>query len=142
MFYPNIPSDIIKAIVQDIDEESKGIISFKDLNNYLNKTCTKEENKFSESLILKHCASILDSQNTSTEKYFKKNLGIKTSVKKKNEEFTVQENNHNKYFSEVLGLSFVDCRKLWTFLSVTKNNKNYDLTRLTKLVNFYRTEKY
>ena len=142
MFYPNIPSDIIKAIVQDIDEESKGIISFKDLNNYLNKTCTKEENKFSESLILKHCASILDSQNTSTEKYFKKNLGIKTSAKKKNEEFTVQENNHNKYFSEVLGLSFVDCRKLWTFLSVTKNNKNYDLTRLTKLVNFYRTEKY
>ena len=142
MFYPNIPSDIIKAIVRDIDEESRGIISYKDLNNYLNKTCTKEENKFSENLILKHCASILDSQNTSTEKYFKKNLGIKTSLKKNNEGLLVQENEHNKYFSEVLGLSYVDCRKLWTFLSVTKNNKNYDLMRLTKLVNFYRIEKY
>ena len=142
MFYPNIPSDIIKLIVEDIDEESRGIISYKDLNNYLNKTCTKEENKFSENLILKHCASILDSQNTSTEKYFKKNLGIKNSLKKSSDELLVQENDHNKYFSEVLGLSYVDCRKLWSFLSVTKNNKNYDLMRLTKLVNFYRIEKY
>ena len=80
MFYPNIPKNIIKLIVEDIDEESRGIISYKDLNNYLNKTCTKEENKFSENLILKHCASLLDSQNTSTEKYFKKNLGIKTQT--------------------------------------------------------------
>ena len=142
MFYPNIPSNIIKLIVEDIDEESRGIISYKDLNNYLNKTCTKEENKFSENLILKHCASILDSQNTSTEKYFKKNLGIKNGQKKSIDELLVQENDHNKYFSEVLGLSYVDCRKLWSFLSVTKNNKNYDLMRLTKLVNFYRIEKY
>ena len=140
MFYPNIPSNIIKLILKDIDEESRGIISYKDLNNYLNKVCTREENKFSENLILKHCASILDSENISTEKYLKKNLGIKSN-KIKNEELLVQENEHNKYFSEVMGLSYVDCRKLWTFLSITKNNKNYNLMRLAKLVNFYRIEK-
>ena len=142
IFYPNIETNIIKLIVDDIDEESRGIISYKDLNNYLNKACTKEENKFSENLILKHCASILDSKNTSTEKYFKKNLGVKSSLKSNNDELLVKENEHNKYFSEVLGLSYVDCRKLWAFLSITKNNKNYDLMRLTKLVNFYRIEKY
>ena len=142
IFYPNVQNEIIKLIVEDIDEESRGIISYKDLNNYLNKACTKEENKFSENLILKHCASILDSKNTSTEKYFKKNLGIKSSLKENNNELLVKENEHNKYFSEVLGLSYVDCRKLWAFLSITKNNKNYDLMRLTKLVNFYRIEKY
>ena len=142
IFYPNVQNEIIKLIVEDIDEESRGIISYKDLNNYLNKACTKEENKFSENLILKHCASILDSKNTSTEKYFKKNLGVKSSLKSNNDELLVKENEHNKYFSEVLGLSYVDCRKLWAFLSITKNNKNYDLMRLTKLVNFYRIEKY
>ena len=131
---------LIKLIVEDIDEESRGIISYKDLNNYLNKAMTKEENKFSENLILKYCASILDNQNIMTEKYLKKNLGIKNN-NKGNQELLVQENEHNKYFSEVCGLNYVDCRKLWTFLAVTKNNKNYDLMRLTKLINFYRIEK-
>ena len=69
-------------------------------------------------------------------------MGIKSSLKENNNELLVKENEHNKYFSEVLGLSYVDCRKLWAFLSITKNNKNYDLMRLTKLVNFYRIEKY
>ena len=140
LFYPNIPLYIVKLIVKDIDEEKKGIISYKDLNNYLNKAMTKEENKFSENLILKYCASILDNQNIMTEKYLKKNLGIKNN-NKGNQELLVQENEHNKYFSEVCGLNYVDCRKLWTFLAVTKNNKNYDLMRLTKLINFYRIEK-
>ena len=141
MFYPNIPANIIKLIPKDIDEELRGIVSYKELNNYLNKVCTREENKFSENLIFKHCASILDSQNIQTEKYFKKNLGIKTSTKIKNEELIVEENEHNKYFSEVLGLNYVDCRKLWTFLAVNMNNKYYYLMRLIKLVNFFRIEK-
>ena len=141
MFYPNIPANIIKLIPKDIDEELRGIVSYKELNKYLNKVCTREENKFSENLIFKHCASILDSQNIQTEKYFKKNLGIKTSVKIKNEELIVEENEHNKYFSEVLGLNYVDCRKLWTFLAINMNNKYYYLMRLIKLVNFFRIEK-
>jgi hypothetical protein len=141
MFYPNVPANIIKLIPKDIDEEFRGIVSFKDLNNYLNKVCTREENKFSENLIFKHCASILDSQNISTEKYFKKNLGIKKSIKIKEEELIVEENEHNKYFSEVLELNYVDCRKLWTFLAINTSNNYYYLMRLVRLVNFFRIEK-
>ncbi len=76
IFYPTIPLNIIKEIVKNIDEDSKGIISYKDLNNYLNKTCIKDENKFSENLIFKHCTSILDSKNISTEKFFKNLLAL------------------------------------------------------------------
>ena len=141
MFYPNVPANIIKLIPKDIDEEFRGIVSFKDLNNYLNKVCTREENKFSENLIFKYCASILDSENISTEKYFKKNLGIKKSIKIKEEELIVEENQHNKYFSEVVGLNFVDCRKLWTFLAINMNNNYYYLMRLVRLVDFFRIEK-
>ena len=141
MFYPNIPANIIKLIPKDIDEEFRGILFFKDLNKYLNKVCTREENKFSENLIFKHCASILDNQNISTEKYFKKCLGIKKSIKIKEEELIVEENEHNKYFSEVLELNYVDCRKLWTFLAINMNNNYYYLMRLVKLVNFFRIEK-
>ena len=142
IFYPTIPLNIIKEIVKNIDEDSKGIISYKDLNNYLNKTCIKEENKFSENLIFKHCASILDSKNVSTEKFLKKSFGIGKNKKSiNNEELLVQEDEHNKYFSDVLGLSYTECKKLSMFLSVNKNNKSYALSRLTKLINFYRIEK-
>ena len=133
---------MINEIVKNIDEDSKGIISYKDLNNYLNKTCIKDENKFSENLIFKHCASILDNKNVSTEKFLKKSFGIGKNKKSiNNEELLVQEDEHNKYFSEVLGLSYTECKKLSMFLSVNKNNKSYALSRLTKLINFYRIEK-
>ena len=142
MFYPTIPLNIIKEVVKNIDEDSKGIISYKDLNNYLNKSCTKENNKFSENLILKHCASILDGKNASTEKFLKKSLGlIKNKKKGKEEELMVQEEEHNKYFSDVLGLSHTECKKLSMFLSVEKDNKSYSLSRLARLINFYRIEK-
>jgi hypothetical protein len=144
MFYPTIPENIIKEVIKNIDEDSKGIISYKDLNNYLNKSCVKEENKFSENLIFKHCATILDNKNTSTEKFLKKSLGISKNRKNNNndDELLVQEDEHNKYFSEVLGLSYTDSKKLAMFLSVNKNNKSYALSRLAKLINFYRIEKF
>ena len=143
MFYPTIPTNIIKEVVKNIDEDSKGIISYKDLNNYLNKSCVKEENKFSENLIFKQCASILDTKKTSTEKYLKKSFGISKNRKNNNndDELLVQEDEHNKYFSDVLGLSYTECKKLSMFLSVTKNNKAYALSRLAKFINFYRIEK-
>ena len=142
IFYPNIPLNIIKEIVKNIDEDSKGIISYKDLNNYLNKTCIKDDNKFSENLIFKHCASILDRKNVPTEKFLKKSFGIGKNKKSTNsDELLVQEGEHNKYFSDVLGLSNTECKKLSMFLSVNKNNKSYALSRLSKLINFYRIEK-
>ena len=140
MFYPTIPINIIKEVVKNIDEDSTGIISYKDLNNFLNKSCNKEENKFSENLILKHCASILDGKNTSTEKFLKKSLGLKNK-KSNGEELFVQEDEHNKYFSDVLGLSYTECKKLSMFLSVSSINKSYALSRLVRLINFYRIEK-
>jgi hypothetical protein len=79
-FYPTIPINIIKEVVKNIDEDTKGIVSFKDLNNFLSKSCTKEENKFSENLILKHCASIIDNKGINTEKFLKKSFGL---IKKK-----------------------------------------------------------
>ena len=142
IFYPTIPMNIIKEIVKNIDEDSKGIISYKDLNNYLNKSCVKEENKFSENLILKHCASILDNKNTSTEKFLKKSFGLGKNKKSvRGDELLVDEEEHNKYFSDVLGLSYTECKKLSMFLSVTNNSKSYALSRLTKLINFYRINK-
>ena len=142
IFYPTIPLNIIKEIVKNIDEDSKGIISYKDLNNYLNKTCIKDDNKFSENLIFKHCASILDRKNVPTEKFLKKSFGIGKNKKSTNsDELLVQEGEHNKYFSDVLGLSNTECKKLSMFLSVNKNNKSYALSRLSKLINFYRIEK-
>ena len=142
IFYPTIPLNIIKEIVKNIDEDSKGIISYKDLNNYLNKTCIKDDNKFSENLIFKHCASILDSKNVPTENFLKKSFGIGKNKKSTNsDELLVQEDKHNKYFSDVLGLSNTECKKLSMFLSVNKNNKTYALSRLSKLINFYRIEK-
>ena len=56
------------------------------------------------------------------------------------DELLVPEEEHNKYFSEVLGLSYSESKKLSMFLSVI-NNKNYPLSRLTKLINFYRINK-
>ena len=142
IFYPTIPMNIIKEVVKNIDEDSTGIISYKNLKNFLNKSCSKEENKFSENLILKHCANIIDGNNTSTEKFLKKSLGLGKNKKSINEEeLFVQENEHNKYFSEVLGLSYTECKKLSMFLSVSGNNKSYALSRLAKLINFYRIEK-
>ena len=142
MFYPTIPPNIIKEVVKNVDEDEKGIISYKDLNNFLNKSCFKEENKFSENLILKHCASILDTKNTPTEKFLKKSLGLSKKKRSDNgDELLVQEEEHNKYFSNVLGLSYTECKKLSMFLSITKNDKSYPLSRLTKLINFYRIEK-
>lgn len=142
MFYPTIPPNIIKEVVKNVDEDEKGIISYKDLNNFLNKSCIKEENKFSENLILKHCASILDTKNTPTEKFLKKSLGLSKKKRSDNgDELLVQEEEHNKYFSNVLGLSYTECKKLSMFLSITKNDKSYPLSRLTKLINFYRIEK-
>ena len=142
IFYPTIPMNIIKEIVKNIDEDSKGIISYKDLNNYLNKSCVKEENKFSENLILKHCASLLDNKNTSTEKFLKKSFGLGKNKKSvRGDELLVDEEEHNKYFSDVLGLSYTECKKLSMFLSVTNNSKSYALSRLTKLINFYRVIK-
>ena len=139
IFYPTIPMNIIKEVVKNIDENTTGIISYKNLNNFLNKSCTKDENKFSENLILKHCASILDGNNTPTEKYLKKSLGLGKNTKSINgEELFVQEDEHNKYFSEVMGLSFTECKKLSMFLSVSRNNKSYSLSRLARLINFYR----
>ena len=140
IFYPTIPINIIKEVVKNIDEDSTGIISYKGLNNFLNKSCNKEENKFSENLILKHCASILDGKNIFTEKYLRKSLGLKNK-KSNGEELLVQEEEHNKYFSDVLGMSYTECKKLSMFLSISSNNKNYTLTRLTRLINFYRIEK-
>ena len=142
IFYPTLPLNIIKEVVKNIDEDSKGIISFKDLNTFLNKACTKEENKFSEDLILKHFASILDEKNASTEKFLKKSLGLgKNKKRPKGEELMVQEEDHNKYFSDVLGLNHTECKKLAMFLSVSKDNKSYSLSRLARLINFYRVDK-
>ena len=141
IFYPTIPLNIIKEVVKNIDENSSGIISYKNLNNFLSKSCTKEENKFSENLILKHCASLLDRKNTSTEKFLKKSLNLGKKTKLSNGEFIIQEDEHNKYFSDVLGLSHTECKKLSMFLSVSRNNKNYSLSRLARLINFYRIDK-
>ena len=91
----------------------------------MNKTCIKDENKFSENLIFKHCESILDIKNVSTEKFFKKSFGIDKNKKStNNDELLAQEDEHNKYFSDVLGLSYTACKKLSMFLSVNKNNKS------------------
>ena len=142
IFYPTIPLNIIKEVVKNIDDNSSGIISYKKLNNFLSKSCTKEENKFSENLILKHCASLLDRKNTSTEKFLKMSLNLGKRRKLSNEEdFIIQEDEHNKYFSDVLGLSHTECKKLSMFLSVSRNNKNYSLSRLARLINFYRVDK-
>ena len=139
-FYPNIPINIIKEVVKNIDEDTKGIVSFKDLNNFLGKSCTKEENKFSENLILKHCASIIDNKGINTEKFLKKSLGL-SKKKKINGEIMVDEEDHDAYFSKSLGLNYTECKKLAMFLSVTKNKKSYPLSRLVKLINFYRIQK-
>ena len=141
IFYPTIPLNIIKEIVKNIDEASTGIISYKNLNNFLKKSCTNEENKFSENLILKHCATILDGKNTSTEKFLKKSLGLKRKKNANGEDLFVQEDEHIKYFSDFLGLSYTECKKLSTFLSVSRNNKSYSLSRLARLINFYRVKK-
>jgi len=140
IFYPTIPINIIKEVVKNIDEDTKGIVSFKDLNNFLSKSCTKEENKFSENLILKHCASIIDSKGINTEKFLKKSFGL-SKKKNNNGEIMVEEEEHNTYFSKSLGLNYTECKKLAMFLSVTKNKKSYPLSRLTKLINFYRIQK-
>jgi hypothetical protein len=139
-FYPTIPINIIKEVVKNIDEDTKGIVSFKDLNNFLGKSCTKEENKFSENLILKHCASIIDNKGINTEKFLKKSLGL-SKKKKINGEIMVDEEDHDAYFSKSLGLNYTECKKLAMFLSVTKNKKSYPLSRLVKLINFYRIQK-
>ena len=139
-FYPTIPINIIKEVVKNIDEDTKGIVSFKDLNNFLGKSCTKEENKFSENLILKHCASIIDNKGINTEKFLKKSLGL-NKKKKINGEIMVDEEDHDAYFSKSLGLNYTECKKLAMFLSVTKNKKSYPLSRLVKLINFYRIQK-
>ena len=139
-FYPNIPINIIKEVVKNIDEDTKGIASYKDLNNFLGKSCTKEENKFSENLILKHCASIIDNKGINTEKFLKKSLGL-SKKKKINGEIMVEEEEHDAYFSKRLGLNYTECKKLAMFLSVTKNKKSYPLSRLVKLINFYRIQK-
>ena len=139
-FYPNIPINIIKEVVKNIDEDTKEIASFKDLNNFLSKSCTKEENKFSENLILKHCASIIDNKGINTEKFLKKSLGL-SKKKKINGEIMVEEEEHDAYFSKRLGLNYTECKKLAMFLSVTKNKKSYPLSRLVKLINFYRIQK-
>ena len=139
-FYPTIPINIIKEVVKNIDEDTKGIVSFKDLNNFLGKSCTKEENKFSENLILKHCASIIDNKGLNTEKFLKKSLGL-SKKKKINGEIMVDEEEHDAYFSKSLGLNYTECKKLAMFLSVTKNKKSYPLSRLVKLINFYRIQK-
>ena len=140
IFYPTIPINIIKEVVKNIDEDTKGIVSFKDLNNFLGKSCTKEENKFSENLILKHCASIIDNKGINTEKFLKKSLGL-SKKKKINGEIMVDEEDHDAYFSKSLGLNYTECKKLAMFLSVTKNKKSYPLSRLVKLINFYRIQK-
>ena len=140
IFYPTIPINIIKEVVKNIDEDTKGIVSFKDLNNFLGKSCTKEENKFSENLILKHCASIIDNKGLNTEKFLKKSLGL-SKKKKINGEIMVDEEDHDAYFSKSLGLNYTECKKLAMFLSVTKNKKSYPLSRLVKLINFYRIQK-
>ena len=140
IFYPTIPINIIKEVVKNIDEDTKGIVSFKDLNNFLGKSCTKEENKFSENLILKHCASIIDNKGINTEKFLKKSLGL-SKKKKINGEIMVDEEEHDAYFSKSLGLNYTECKKLAMFLSVTKNKKSYPLSRLVKLINFYRIQK-
>jgi hypothetical protein len=140
IFYPTIPINIIKEVVKNIDEDTKGIVSFKDLNNFLSKSCTKEENKFSENLILKHCASIIDNKGINTEKFLKKSFGL-SKKKKTNGEIMVEEEEHDAYFSKSLGLNYTECKKLAMFLSVTKNKKSYPLSRLVKLINFYRIQK-
>ena len=140
IFYPTISINIIKEVVKNIDEDTKGIVSFKDLNNFLGKSCTKEENKFSENLILKHCASIIDNKGINTEKFLKKSLGL-SKKKKINGEIMVDEEDHDAYFSKSLGLNYTECKKLAMFLSVTKNKKSYPLSRLVKLINFYRIQK-
>ena len=140
IFYPTISINIIKEVVKNIDEDTKGIVSFKDLNNFLGKSCTKEENKFSENLILKHCASIIDNKGINTEKFLKKSLGL-SKKKKINGEIMVDEEEHDAYFSKSLGLNYTECKKLAMFLSVTKNKKSYPLSRLVKLINFYRIQK-
>ena len=140
IFYPTIPTNILKEVVKNIDEDTKGIVSFKDLNNFLSKSCTKEENKFSENLILKHCASIIDNKGISTEKFLKKSFSL-SKKKNSNGELIIEEEEHDAYFSKSLGLNYTECKKLAMFLSVTKKRKSYPLSRLAKLINFYKIQK-
>ena len=142
MFYPDISAYILKEIIICIDENSKGIVNFKNLNDFLKKSSSKEENRFSENLILKHCASILDRKKISTFKFLKKSFGFKNKdIKNGSGELYVGEQEHKKYFADVLGLNYSECQKLQMFLSVVKNKKSYPLDRLCKFINFYRIEK-
>ena len=62
-------------------------------------------------------------------------------IKNGSGELYVGEQEHKKYFADVLGLNYSECQKLQMFLSVVKNKKSYPLDRLCKFINFYRIEK-
>ena len=140
IFYPKIEKVFLKSIAKEIDEDEKGIITYKDLSDFIYENSSKENNKFSEDLILKHIASFLDIKHVETEPFLKDIIYKRYSKSNRGNENIITLEMHNNYFISVLKYNTEQSENFFLYLSNIKNKNCYTLDHLVKLVNSIRTE--
>ena len=140
IFYPKLPKIILKNVIKDLDHDEKGLITYKDLCDFIYENCSKENNRFSDDLILKHLASILDIKHVDTEPFLKNAIYKRYNKSNKGKENIVNLDMHNNYFIVVLKFNTEQSESFFLFLSNIKNKNCYTLQHLVKLINSIRTE--
>ena len=132
-FYNNsIPKKLLQDIIFCLDEKKEGIISFSDLQVYLNNF--SEENDFSPLLEIEIISSKLYAKNiTNVMKYFKKNKSI--------ENFNEIKLNDHKKILKNLCSNLKNMKKLYDYL-IEENKKNYyNIKNLVNKIEFFLKEK-
>ena len=130
MFYPKIQRGIIALVIKKIDAMKKGVISYKNLSDFIFRFASKNENQYSVDLLLKHIAFIVDKKKINTEKY--------VSNVFKNKKY-IDDITHDEFFVDELSINSDQSRNLFLYLNNVKNKKAYTTTRLISLIDSIRT---
>ena len=123
----NIQKNDLMNIIFFIDSKKKGIVSYDQIQQFLNKYCKI----FSELIELQIISCNISKYNFSNaEKYFNNNK-IKNVI---NDEKSVKEEEHNLILNN---LCSNDINKKNLFIYLANNENSYDLIKLIDLLNYY-----
>ena len=134
LYYPDLDKNYIVKIINLLDMNENGYITYKDIQIFLNQNLLEEQ--FSYVTELKHIISYLINNNlieSKSEDYF---FSEKFSHKIKSY-FTINEQEHSNFFNDIC-TSFNNMKELYEYCLRKQGRVNdYDINLLCKDLNYY-----
>ena len=134
LYYPDLDKNYIVKIINLLDINENGYITYKDIQIFLNQNLLEEQ--FSYVTELKHIISYLINNNlieSKSEDYF---FSEKFSHKIKSY-FTINEQEHSNFFNDIC-TSFNNMKELYEYCLRKQGRVNdYDINLLCKDLNYY-----